>query len=245
VRILTVLGVFLALALPVFAGQQAVDSEVNDGILKRLQVARPDFEYGEVKTTQIPGLYQVPILGGPTLYTDANADHVVVGELYQVAPGQFINLAELDRIKGRRDRLAALDNKDLIIFPAKGVTKAVINIFTDVDCGYCRKMHQEVPALNDSGVEVRYLAFPRAGQGSAAYDKMVRAWCAADRRQALTDLKNGKNISGELCKDNPVAAQYQLGQEFDVTGTPSIVLMDGTLLGGYHPVAEMLSILGI
>lgn len=244
-RILTVLGIFLALALPVFAEQQAVDSEVNNGILQRLQIARPDFEYGEVKSTQIPGIYQVQILGGPTLYTDVSASHVVVGELYQVVPGQFINLAELDRIEERRERLAALDNKDLIIFPAKGVTKAVINIFTDVDCGYCRKMHQEVPALNDSGVEVRYLAFPRAGQGSATYDKMVRAWCSADRRQALTDLKNGKNISGELCKDNPVAAQYQLGQEFDVTGTPSVVLMDGTLLGGYRPVAEMLGILGI
>ncbi|HLS99594.1 MAG: DsbC family protein [Porticoccaceae bacterium] len=245
-RIPTVLAALLfMLAGPLLAADAAPDKATGERILERLQAARPDFEYGAIKETAMPGIYQVQILGGPMLYTDASAAHVVVGELYQVQPGQFVNLVEADRIAVRRERLKTLDRNDLIIFPAKGATKAVINVFTDVDCGYCRKLHQEVPELNRNGVEVRYLAFPRAGEGSPTFDKMVRAWCAADKAKALTDLKNGRNIAGELCKGNPVAAQYKLGQEFDVTGTPSIVLMDGTLLGGYRPVKDMLAILGI
>ena len=245
VRILTVVAALLMLAQPLMAADDAPDAPVAERILEGLRAARPDFEYGAIKETAMPGIYQVQILGGPMLYTNASADHVVVGELYQVQPGQFVNLVEADRVKARRDRLKTLDPKDMIVFPARGATKAVINVFTDVDCGYCRKLHQEVPDLNKAGVEVRYLAFPRAGEGSPTFDKMVRAWCAADKPQALTDLKNGKNISAKLCEDNPVARQYKLGQEFDVTATPSIVLIDGTLLGGYRPYKEMLGILGI
>lgn len=244
-RILTVLCALMAFSLPTFAADKGANEAVHKTIIERLQTARPDFEYGAVKDTPMPGIYQVQILGGPLLYTDASAQHVVVGEIYHVVPGQFVNLVEVDRVNFRRDELAKLDKKDMIIFPAKGVTKAVINIFTDVDCGYCRKLHQDVPELNKNGVEVRYLAFPRAGVGSPTYDKMVQAWCAADKRQALTDLKDSKIIKSRACKDNPVAAQFKLGQAFDVTGTPSTILMDGTLLGGYRPVKDMLEILGI
>lgn len=244
-KILTVLCALLAFSLPAFAADKANIEAVHNAIIERLQTARPDFEYGAVKDTPMPGIYQVQILGGPMLYTDVTAQHVVVGELYQVVPGQFVNLVEVDRINHRRQELAKLNKNDMIIFPARGATKAIVNVFTDVDCGYCRKLHDDVPELNKNGVEVRYLAFPRAGPGTPTFNKMVQAWCSPDKTKALTDLKAGKTIKGELCKDNPVASQYKLGQAFDVTGTPSTILMDGTLLGGYRPVKDMLQILGI
>jgi len=245
VRILTVLCALFAFSLPLAAAEKGGNEAVHQVIIERLQTARPDFEYGAVKDTAMPGIYQVQILGGPLLYTDAEVAHIVVGEMYRVLPGQFVNLVEADRVNFRRDELAKLAKKDMIIFPAKGTTKAIINVFTDVDCGYCRKLHEDVPELNKHGVEVRYLAFPRAGVGSPTYNKMVQAWCAADKGQALTDLKDGKIVKSRACQDNPVAAQFKLGQAFDVTGTPSTILMDGTLLGGYRPVKDMLEILGI
>jgi thiol:disulfide interchange protein DsbC len=133
----------------------------------------------------------------------------------------------------------------MIIFKPAGATKAIMNVFTDIDCGYCRKLHQEVAELNALGIEVRYLAYPRAGIPSASYDKIATAWCAQDQQQTLTKAKRGESVATAVCADNPVAEHYALGQRIGVAGTPAIVLMDGTLIPGYQPAASFAQILGL
>ena len=155
-----------------------------------------------------------------------------------------MNLAEAKRETVRKDLMAAVDSKDAWVFKPAGKTKAVVSVFTDVDCGYCRKLHAEVPRLNELGVEVRYLAYPRAGIGSASYNTIVSAWCADDRGTALTDAKAGKTIAAKTCV-NPVAEQFQLGQEVGVTGTPAIVTDSGKLLPGYMPADVLAQTLGL
>ncbi len=224
---------------------QSVSAEVAGRIIEGLKRARPDLEYDSVTRTPVDGIYQVAVTGGPVIYTTADADYMFAGDLYQVLPGQFVNVAEQGRAEKRREVLAGLDRNEMIVFPPSGETRAVVNVFTDVDCGFCRRFHQEVPALNRQGVEVRYLAYPRAGVGSGTYRKMVSAWCADEPREALARLKRGEAVAENLCDDNPVAEQFRLGREFGVTGTPSLVLMDGTLLAGYRPAPELLKILGL
>ena len=123
--------------------------------------------------------------------------------------------------------------------------KATINVFTDIDCGFCRKLHKEVPSLNKLGIEVRYLAFPRAGVGSKSYQKAVTAWCADNPLTALTEYKNGVDKQIRECDKNPVAGQYQLGQTLGINGTPAIVLDDGTLVPGYRTADAIAKILGL
>jgi thiol:disulfide interchange protein DsbC len=117
-------------------------------------------------------------------------------------------------------------------------------VFTDVDCGYCRKLHLEVPAMNKMGVEVRYLAYPRSGVGSPSYDKLVTAWCSTNRQDAITRMKRGEELPPKKC-DNPVAHEYELGQMAGLTGTPAIVLEDGRMLPGYMSANELGHLLGI
>ncbi len=178
------------------------------------------------------------------LYGTRDGRYLFAGDLYQLGDSDLINLAELRRGVQRRALINEVDLKDMVIFaPAQG-TKAVIDVFTDVDCAYCRKLHKEVPRLNELGIEVRYLAFPRKGVGSEAYYKMVSTWCADDRQEALTQSKAGKSIPTKNC-DNPVADEYALGHEVGVTGTPAIVLEDGSLLPGYMPAEKIAEILGL
>jgi thiol:disulfide interchange protein DsbC len=139
--------------------------------------------------------------------------------------------------------LEALDESEMVVFAPENPQKTV-TVFTDFDCTYCRKLHQEVPVLNELGIAVRYLAYPRAGVGSASYDKMVSAWCADDPNTALTDAKMGKAIPQKTCA-NPVAKQYRLGDDFGVTGTPALILEDGQLLPGYMPASALAARLGI
>ena len=214
-------------------------------ILGNLSAVRPDLKFEFVGESVLPGFYAVQVEGGPLLYVSADGGHFFDGNLYQITRNQFVDVRELALNDTRRDVFATRGTDDMIVFKPAGQTKAIINVFTDVDCGYCRKLHNEVPELNAMGIEVRYLAFPRAGLESESYDKIATAWCSDTPNETLTAIKNGKRVSTSVCKDNPVADHYRLGGSMGVTGTPAIILMDGTLIPGYKPAAELAEFLGV
>ena len=214
-------------------------------ILGNLSAVRPDLNFEFVGEAALPGFYAVQVRGGPLLYVSADGGHFFDGNLYQITRSQFVDVRELGLNDSRRDIFAKRGTDDMIIFKPAGQTKAIINVFTDVDCGYCRKLHNEVPQLNAMGIEVRYLAFPRAGLVSESYDKIATAWCSDTPNETLTAIKNGKRITTSVCADNPVADHYRLGGSMGVTGTPAIILMDGTLIPGYKPAAELAEFLGV
>ena len=225
------------------AGARAEDPQA-EVILKALSAARPDLQYEQPRPSPMAGLYEVQVKGGPLLYIDAAGRHFIAGDLFAVQKSGFVNLAEQGRQKERAELIAAVKPEDMIIFAPEN-PKATIAVFTDVDCGYCRKLHSEVAELNELGIAVHYLAFPRAGLGSPSFRKIASAWCAKDPGAALTSLKNGEEIPENVCADNPVAAQILLGEKVGVNGTPALVLEDGTLVPGYRPAKELAKLLGI
>ncbi|MEH6543228.1 MAG: thioredoxin fold domain-containing protein [Porticoccaceae bacterium] len=227
------------------ADSRSVTPEVSAAIIARLQSARSDLVYLSVETSPLPGIHQVQVENGPLLYVVNQGEYFFDGSLYQVRPGLMVNVRDMEQVGMRAERIAALDLNDMIIFSPAAETRGVLNVFTDVDCGFCRKLHQDVPQLNAAGIEVRYMAFPRAGIDSPSYKKIVSAWCAKDPKEALTQLKNGTAIEENLCEGNPVAAQYLLGAEMGVNGTPAIVLNDGTLIPGYRTTADFVRLLGL
>jgi len=177
-----------------FAQSQAlaeVDPAIKDAIYQQLKAARPDFEYSEPSFTPFKGLYKVQVVRGPILYVSADGKNAVQieGEPYDVSPAGFMPWSNPYEAQVARTALSKIASKDMIVYPAKGKTKAHIYAFTDVHCGFCRKLHMEIPKLNAAGVEVRYLAFPRAGEVSESSDLLARAFCAKDRQHALTNLK--------------------------------------------------------
>jgi thiol:disulfide interchange protein DsbC len=205
--------------------------------------ARPDMPVEKISDSPIKGMYQVELTGGQILHITQDGIFLIAGDLYQVTESKLINLADLKRNEKRQKLLAKLDESEMVVFSPEKPLQTV-TVFTDFDCTYCRKLHMEVPALNELGVSVRYLAYPRAGVPSASYDKMVSAWCADDPNTALTDAKMGKAIPKKTCA-NPVAKHYRMGEDFGVTGTPALILEDGQLLPGYMPAPALAARLGI
>lgn len=216
----------------------------GSALVERLKALRPDIPILGIAPTPVPGIIALELSGGTVFYGTADGRYLFAGDLYELTDDALVNVAEAGRADKRHALLARVDSADMFVFPAKGERKAVISVFTDVDCVYCQKLHLEVPQLNDMGIEVRYLGYPRAGLGTESYDKIVSAWCAANRNEALTRVKAGETIPAATC-DNPIAAQYGLGREIGIAGTPAIVLEDGTLLPGYLPAAELARALGI
>lgn len=215
-------------------------------VIKRmLESSRSDVKVASVVPSEIAGLYAVQMENGPLVYATANGKYFVLGDLYEVQAKDFVNLRERARSGERAKELAAVKLNDMIIFKAKGPTKAVVSVFTDVDCGYCQKLHKEVPQLNQMGIEVRYLAYPRAGVGSETYQKLVTAWCSKDRQGTLTRYKNQEHVPVATCENNAVGAEFALGGRIGVTGTPALITASGELIPGYMPAAELAQRLGV
>jgi thiol:disulfide interchange protein DsbC len=227
----TAISILFSITSLVFADQSAV--------LSAVQKALPQYEVESAELHQGAGLYVVVLKNGPTLHVTQDGKYFVAGDLYQINDTTLVNETE----KAKLAKIETLPESQMIVYKAKD-EKAHITVFTDVDCGYCRMLHKEVPKLNEAGVTVRYLAYPRAGIGSEAYTKMVSIWCSADPKEWLTQAKLGAEIPENKCV-NPVAEQYKLGNEVGVRGTPSIVLGNGEFLPGYLPAAELVKHLGL
>lgn len=226
------------------AVEPAADVPGAERLVENLRTLRPDIPIERVSATPISGIYALELSGGTVFYGTADGRYLFAGDLFELRDDDLVNLAEAGRTEARKQAIAAVPLKDMLVFSPAGPVKAAISVFTDVDCGYCQKLHQEVPQLNQMGIEVRYLAYPRAGVGSSSYDKIVSAWCAKDANTALTKLKARETIPAASCA-NPVAAHLEIGREIGIAGTPAIVLEDGRMLPGYLPAAELAQALGI
>ena len=236
-------GVLHAVTAAVLLLSPAAIAETTDALetgrklAEKLQQLRPGIPIEAVVAIDIPGMYAIELSGGTTLYGTADGQHFFSGDLFAVQD-DLVNLSEQRRDKKRQQLMAQQSLEDMIVFPAVGEPRGYIQVFTDVDCGYCRKLHNEMAQINELGIEVRYLAYPRAGVDSDTHEKMVSAWCAKDRQSAITQLKAGASVPTKTCQ-NAISDHYGLGQQLGISGTPAIVLADGRLLPGYLPAERL------
>ena len=215
----------------------------SEKLVSELRRSMPTLPIEEVTTTPLADIYAVDLPGGQTLYGTADGKYLFSGDMYLLGDN-IVNLAEGRRALKRQQLMKDVALDEMLVFSPAGETRDYISVFTDVDCGYCRKLHQEMADINALGIEVRYLGYPRAGLGTPTYAKIVSAWCAKNPNEALTALKSGLDIPMAEC-DNPVAEHYALGQKVGVTGTPAIITSDGRLLPGYMPAENLAEALGL
>ncbi|UTW10373.1 DsbC family protein [Marinobacterium rhizophilum] len=223
------------------------DTGVTEVITRQLMKVDARIPVESVSKAQMPGMYEVVLGTGEVLYADRDGEYFMLGQLYKLSDDKgFVNLTE-ERLNTQRVALmSAVAEKDLISFKPEGEVKATIAVFTDVDCPYCRKLHDEVPKLNAMGIQVDYLAFPRGGERTAAFTKMQSVWCSEpdQRAENLTRVKGGESVEALVC-ESPVMDQFALGQKVGVTGTPALVFEDGSLVPGYMPAARLAQMLGV
>ncbi len=225
------------------AGASSSD-KASVSIRNSLKALDPTIPIESVSETPLKGVYEVVLSGSNVLYASADGQYLFQGDLLKLENGKIDNLTNSVRSRANKAELAELSKKNMIIFSPEGEVKGVVYAFTDVDCGYCRKLHTEVGELNRLGIELRYVAFPRGGQRSSAYKKMVSAWCSDDPRQAMNILKSGGSIPEKSCI-NPVDEQYELGVKMGIRGTPAIFLEDGTSIPGYRPAEDLAKMMGL
>jgi thiol:disulfide interchange protein DsbC len=205
-----------------------------EAIEARLATIVPDMDRVAISETPVPGIVQVRI-GGDIVYMSDDGRFLLQGRMVDMETQ--IDLTDAAMSGLRKEQIAELESKDFVTFGNDQADFEIL-VFTDPDCGYCRRLHEQIDEYEAAGIKVHYLAFPRAGVGSQTYDKMVSVWCADDRQSAMNIAKAGRTPPQATC-DNPVTDQYQLGQAVGVTGTPSIVTFNGDIIPGYVPPAQL------
>jgi thiol:disulfide interchange protein DsbC len=194
----------------------------------------PKIQVERIAPSRLPGFHEA-IVGGQVVYVSDDGRYLLQGVAYDIEAKK--NLGEESMAALRRELLKTVPHSERIVF-APPNPKYTVVVFTDVECGFCRKFHNEIAEYNRQGIAVEYLAFPRMGMGSEDFRTMISVWCAADPRKAMTDAKNDRRVPRKDCK-NPVAAHFHLGQRIGLAGTPMILAEDGTQLGGYVSPAEL------
>ncbi len=223
---------------PVATAPASTAATAGSDAVVRAAVAKaiPGSTIDSIKPSVITGFREVA-LGTRVVYVSSDGKYLLQGTLVQLATRT--NLTDVSEARLRQGVLSAVGMDRRIVFsPPK--PKYRITVFTDLDCGYCRKLHAQVADYNRAGISVEYLFYPRAGLNSPTYTEAVSVWCSADRRQALTDAKLDRPPPAKSCA-NPIADDYRLGQRLGIDGTPSIYAADGNYLGGYLSPGDMLA----
>jgi thiol:disulfide interchange protein DsbC len=179
------------------------------------------------------------MVGPQIFYVTADGKYLLHGKLYDIEKKADVTSPKI--AKAKAGYIESVGDENMVIFAPKDY-KHTITVFTDIDCGYCRKLHAEIEDYNDLGIRVRYMMYPRAGEGSESFEKAVSVFCADDRNKAMTRSKAGKDIPSKTC-DNPVLSHFELGKMLGVSGTPAIFLESGEMLPGYIPAKKMSDIL--
>jgi thiol:disulfide interchange protein DsbC len=212
------------------SGAQADEAAVR----KMLSSGMPGSKIDSIKPSEIKNVYEV-ISGSTIFYVSEDGKYLLQGRMIDVAARK--DLTEQKLIDIRKSVLNKLSKDETIDFNSP-LKKHTVYIFTDIDCGYCRKLHSEIDQYLAEGITIRYLFFPRAGKGSNSYNKAVSVWCAKDRNAALTLAKQDKAPEMKTCA-NPIDKHMQLAEEFEVRGTPMIVTETGKVFPGYLPAKQL------
>lgn len=203
-------------------------------IRQSLKHVSKGMEPDSIEKAPAEGLYEVTF--GPQIYyVTRDGRYLIQGDMLDIRTLE--NVTDARRNGLRKQEISKVGENNMVVFPAKNA-KHSVTVFTDIDCGYCRKLHAEIKEINKRGITVRYLFFPRSGPNSPSYYKAESVWCADDRQKAMTEAKAGATLEDKRC-DNPIDEHLALVSAMGLRGTPAIILEDGTLVPGYMPASKL------
>jgi thiol:disulfide interchange protein DsbC len=210
----------------------------EDSIREALGRVIPNIKIDSIKPAPVKGLYEV-LVGTQMMYVTGDGRYYFDGRIVDLVNREDVTEP---RLSGARKKLVdGVGENEMVIFEPSTKPTHTVTVFTDVECGYCRKLHSQIAEYGKEGIRVRYLFYPRAGKGSPAYQEAVSVWCAGAedaRRTALTAVKAGQTIAEKTCT-NPVDQHMAVGEELGLRGTPAIVTETGEMIPGYVPPKQL------
>ena len=229
----------LSFALLSCAGENNNFSVIKE---KLSQIIPAELEIDSIQRSEVENFYEIELSDKSFFYVEENAQYLFLGDIYKLGENELINISQKKKFSSSQEMLKKINPESLISFTPE-LIKYKIYVFTDVDCGFCRKFHNQIDSYLNEGIQINYLAFPRSGIESKTYKKMTTAWCSDDRQKVLTGLKNDEVFDQIDCEDNPIKEHYQLAKSIDIQGTPTIISSTGLTIPGFIEAKEIVEYL--
>lgn len=228
VSALAVTGVMVSAAS---MADEAELQKVRETVAGLFNAIDPD----DIYPSQVDGWYTIR-KGAIIAYISGDGRYLLQGDLIDLEAQ--VNLSEEDRNLSRAKLMASVANDSTIVFTPDTV-RHTVSVFTDIDCTFCRRLHNQIDEYLEEGIQVRYFLYPRSGPASPSWTKAEQVWCSDNRNEALTLAKLDEEFDTSSCDSSIVSTHYAMGQDVGLRGTPAIVLEDGTLFSGYLPPKQL------
>jgi len=229
------LCVLLALSAGATVSLTATANDDMEAVQTKISGLFPEIQAEHIVAGPISGWYTIR-KGAIVAYVSDDGRYLMQGDLIDL--DEQVNLTEDSRNAARRDLMSAYPEDEMIVFSPEE-KRFTVDVFTDIDCTFCRRLHDQIDDYMARGIEVRYLLYPRNGPSSPSWSKAEQVWCADDRNEALTLAKADSEFDSNTCNPEIVSKHFAMGQDIGLTGTPALVLEDGTLVSGYLPPEQL------
>lgn len=222
---------FLMLLLSGFIFNQAFADETQ--LKKTVQAHFPESEIESFRKTPYMGLYEV-VVGGEILYTDEKAEYFFLGHVVDTKTRVSVTNERMQQL--RDARRIAIDTLplELGIKAIKGNGKRTLIVYSDPHCPFCKKLEGELVKVTD--ITIYTLLYPILKNSMPT---ATAIWCSTDQLKAWDDfMLRGITPSGKDC-ETPLNTLLQSGQKNRVTGTPTLIFADGSVVSGLIPAEEI------
>lgn len=230
-------AIWLAAGLTALFAGSAASADLSDADF-RAEVAErfPGVSAEDITRSKIDGVWKIA-QDGVIGYVSADGRYLLDGDLIDLE--RDVNLSAQQRRSWRLEQIDKVAESQMLIY-APPDPEYTLTVFTDVDCAYCRRLHQQIDQLLDAGIRVRYLFYPLAGPKSPSYRQARAVWCSDDRKAALLAAMQDNPIAGEPGCGSPVEAHYRLAVEtLGLRGTPSLITDSGRILRPGIPLPKL------
>ncbi len=203
-------------------------------IRKNLKERMPQIQpIDEVRRTPMPGVFELRVDGTEIYYTDAAGHFLIQGQLIDTRNQR--NLTE-----ERQQKITAIDFKTLPLKDAitivRGKGERKLAVFEDTNCGYCKRFERELAKADN--ITVYLFLYPILGKDSV--DKSKAIWCAKDQDKAWLDwMVRDQAPANANCDAAAIKRNVEFGQKMKITGTPTLVFVDGTRVPGAIDLAQV------
>jgi thiol:disulfide interchange protein DsbC len=213
-------------------GVAAQEATIRKNLAERVpQMGRVD----EVTKSPMPGVWEVRV-GSDLYYTDADGSYVIHGQMVDTKQRRNVTQERLEKLTQIDfDTLPLKDSFTIV----RGNGKRRLALFEDPNCGYCKRFERELQKIDN--VTIHVFLYPILGDDSVVKSRNI--WCTRDAAKAWSDWmvrdKAAPTAGSPGCDTTALDRNRELGKRFLITGTPTLVFIDGRRVPGAIGAADV------
>jgi len=227
-----------------FAGEKAEEAALSkDEAAVLLKDLAPDLKILEIRTSPVKALWEIAVQSGERkglLYLDSSKKYFIQGAIVDLKTKANLTQERVSELTKVDTATIPLD--DALVMGDKEAKHKII-VFTDPDCPYCAKLHQEIKKVvakrQDIAFFIKMYPLP---MHKGAYEKAKAIVC--EKSMALLDDAFAKKTLPEAkCNTTAVDDNLKLAEKLGIRGTPAIITSNGIITPGSRDADALIELI--